>query len=159
MITLDRLKEVLNYNPDTGVFTWKIINSNAVLNKNYAGGVDEKGYIRIKIDNKKYRAHRLAFMYMVGRWPVEIDHINLNKSDNRWCNLREANRSQNCLNKNVKSTNILGVKGVSKVGNKYSSEISVNGFRKYLGLFNSLEEAKMAYNDAAMFYHGDFSRS
>lgn len=88
-LTQKRLKKLLYYNPDTGIFTWKI-NSRRSLKDAPAGNLHPSGYIRIGIDSKEYRAHRLAFLYMEGYIPEnDVDHINRVRDDNRWKNLRE----------------------------------------------------------------------
>lgn len=158
MITLERLKEVVEYFPDNGQFIWKISTNKKIIIGSIAGGLDERGYVRIKIDGKKYRAHRLAFFYMTGRWPIEVDHIDLNCSNNKWNNLRECTRSENCCNIPVKSTNLCGHKGISKNGNKFSVEVAVNGIRNYIGLYNTIEDAIKARDKAATWFHGEFKR-
>jgi len=91
---------LLTYDPYTGLFTWLVdAYSNKVKGK-IAGSIKE-GYINISIDRKLYRAHRLAWLYVNGVFPSEIDHINRVKSDNRICNLREVSRSENCQNRST----------------------------------------------------------
>jgi hypothetical protein len=111
-VTAERLHELLHYDPETGVFTW-------LMNKGWvrAGAVaryqDSFGYRRIMIDKRHYLAGRLAFLWMEGRWPkFEIDHNNLQPSDNSWFNLREATPPQNNANAPLMVTNTSGVKGV-----------------------------------------------
>lgn len=105
-LTRNRLWAVLNYNPISGLFYWKCkdkLGSHVIIG-NVAGGLDEKGYIRIRIDGKKYRAHRLAWLYTFGVWPtLQIDHINRVRDDNRICNLREADFHLQALNRVYKS--------------------------------------------------------
>lgn len=91
MITQQRLKELFEYTPDTGLFIRKIRVGNQIAG-NIAGSLKKDGYVYIKIDSKPYKAHRLAFLYMEGYMPEEVDHINRDCSDNRWCNLRASNR-------------------------------------------------------------------
>jgi len=86
MITQTILKELFSYNPDTGIFIRKVSISNQVAGT--VAGSKDYDYIRIVVNKKRYLAHRLAFLYMLGKMPVEVDHINRNKHDNRWCNLR-----------------------------------------------------------------------
>lgn len=161
--TQERLHELFHYNPETGVFTrrinrrkWKAGEVVGTLTKGYYGG-----YISINVDYVIYRAHRLAWVYVTGRWPVNgIDHINGDRADNRWANLREANQSQNLGNKQVQKNSQTGVKGVSSArGGKYAANLCKNRKRVYLGTFNTIAEAKAAYDAAAMIVHGDFFRS
>lgn len=121
MITQQYLKEILHYNPDTGVFMWK----EAKRGRNKfkpAGTYDSNGYLIIKIDYKRYRAGRLAWIYMTGKEPVNlIDHINRNKADDRWVNLREATQNQNQQNKTIAKNNSSGYKGISIATDKRGS--------------------------------------
>jgi hypothetical protein len=154
MITQSRLKELLNYNSDTGVFTW-IKRSGSV-----AGGLDKCGYIHIRVDYNLYFAHRLAWLYVYGLFPEDqIDHINRVKDDNRFTNLRPATKSQNQMNTPRRSDNKSGHKGVcwSKTAKKWNSGIRVDGKRKHLGSFNDKSDAILAYNSAADKYYGKFA--
>lgn len=113
MITQEQLKLILNYDPETGEFNWLVKPRNRASIGGVAGHLRKNGYREISIKGKKYYAHRLAWLYMTGSWPKEhIDHINGNPSDNRFCNLREATRSQNMHNQGVCSNNTSGYKGV-----------------------------------------------
>lgn len=158
--TQERLKSLFNYDPETGIFTracdrkrWKA---------GQVAGTIASGYISINVDYVLYRAHRLAWVYMTGSEPVaDIDHINGDRLDNRWCNLREATQKENLLNKRVQSNNKLGIKGVYQPpGNpKYVARIARDGVQKHLGCYDTAEEAKAAYDAAAKILHGDFARS
>lgn len=139
------------------MFTWTI-NYNMAIANEIAGFLDEKGYVIIKIDNIKYRAHRLAWLWMTGEWPEDqIDHENLNKQDNKWDNLREASNSQNKFNTPVYQNNKLGVKGVHFCNGKYKVQIQVNKKKIYLGRYLTLEDAKAAYDIAAIKYQHEFA--
>ena len=160
-----RLRAVLDYDPATGVFTWRVRQGpsghNRVPEGEPAGSVWADGYRRIKIDYAAYPASRLAFLYMEGRWPVaQIDHINRDRSDDRWCNLREATRHQNQGNRYNKN-NALGLKGVcfEKDRGKFKAYIDMNGKTVNLGRFDTAEEAQAAYAAAAEKYFGQFARS
>jgi hypothetical protein len=158
---INRLKEILSYDPETGVFRWKTTQGPRAIAGSKAGWKDGKGYICIKIDGVSYRSHRLAWLYMNGEWPEkDIDHKNLDPGDNRWCNLREATRSENGYNQNKHKTNTSGYKGVyyHKVKRKWVAIITVNGKRIHLNQWNTKEEAHAAYCEAAEKYHKDFAR-
>lgn len=162
------LKEVLEYNQDTGIFTWK---KNELQDKRItgrfggkiAGNVHQKtGYLRININKRSYLSHRLAWLYVTGKWPREhIDHIDGNKLNNKFVNLREANSSQNAQNTNICSANTSGFRGVNfhKYVQRWRAAIYVNKKRIELGHFDTKEEAAYFYNYAAEYYHGAFRRS
>lgn len=162
MITQARLKELLHYDPDTGVFTRIGIagrNGSTRSVGSVAGSVSKStGYVRIMVDYREYLAHRLAWLYMTGKWPsLKIDHRNTVKTDNRWVNLREATDVQNSSNRKVKANSASGLKGVTKRGSKWYAAIKVNGEFKHLGCFATPELAAKAYTDAANQIHGEFA--
>ena len=145
MITYKRLKEVLHYNPDTGIFTRIDQNFGSIKIGQEAGWIDVKGYKNIKIDTKTFFAHRLAFLYMEGYWPEnQVDHTNRVRDDNRWCNLREASRSCNMKNKDIQTNNTSGVTGVSKQGNSWIARVNYKNKRIYIGNFKSFDDAVIA---------------
>lgn len=157
MITQERLKELLSYNEDTGEFSRIVSTTHNAKTTSISGD----GYYRITLDNKRYRAHRLAWLYVYGYMPEQIDHINQNKLDNRICNLRIANHSENGQNiAQPNRNNLLGMRGVRKHGlcDKYQARIKVNYKEIYLGLFDTQEEARKAYLLAKDKYHS-FSRN
>lgn len=138
-LTQDELKYYLRYNPDTGLFIWLNPLSTNVKTGHIAGSKDSCGYIQIKIKNKKYSAHRLAWLYVYGSLPKEmIDHINGNPSDNRIINLREADNRLNMSN--LKRDLPRGV-DFHKRSKKYRAQIWVNGNILYLGLHHTAEQA------------------
>jgi hypothetical protein len=159
-LTQQELKQVLSYNPISGEFTW-LVKQGSVSSGATAGWPDDAGYVGIGINGKCIRAHRLAWLYMTGEFPpCFVDHKNNIKSDNRWCNLRPATRSQNMCNTVLRSNNSSGYKGVSliKASGKWSSKIRVNGKHIWLGSFEDKESAAEAYIDAAKKYHHDYAR-
>ena len=158
MITLSRLKELLSYNPKTGLFT-RLVSKRVSKIGTIAGAQDSYGYTQIKLDGKLYLAHRLAWMYMLGVYPSkEIDHINFMRNDNRWCNLREATRCQNAQHIQRKLPKS-GVRGAYRDHNAWHSFVHANGVRAYLGSYKTKEEAGEAYKDAARNLHKDFSHT
>lgn len=151
-----RLKEVLDYNPETGEFTWRVRLSNVIQIGDVAG-CELNGYIVIRVDRRLYKASRLAWFYIYGYWPIEIDHKNRITADDSINNLREATSQQNKGNRSVRFDSRTQVKGVYKHYNKYVATIRINGKSIYLGLFWTIEEASEAYNKAAKEHFGEFS--
>ena len=151
MITQKRLKEVLDYDAEKGVFRWKISTRKIKVGK-VAGTNKGNGYIGIQIDGKIYQAHRLAWLYVYGYFPKkDTDHINMIKSDNRINNLRESERWQNMGNIKKFSNNKSGYKGVCfyKRDGNWKAQIRANGVLKHLGYFPTKELAADAYDKAA----------
>lgn len=150
-IEVEYLRCVLDYDEETGIFHWKKHATNRGPKKAgaVAGGGDGHGYIRIKLAGAMYMAHRLAWLYQTGAPPAfEIDHINGNRSDNRFCNLRDVSKSINSQNTHAaRRDNSTGVLGVYKRDShsKFSSAIRVNGKLLSLGYFDSKELAHDAY--------------
>lgn len=172
LITAEELRQILHYDPETGIFTWlarplrpeweqqdRGWNTRQVGTK--AGALKNGRYIHIRIyAERTYLAHRLAWLYVTGSWPQEhIDHINCVKMDNRFSNLREATRLQN--NKNVPhlSTNLSGLKGAhfDNRDGRYYPRIMTNGVVRSLGGYDTAQEAHEAYCKAAVEYHGEFA--
>jgi hypothetical protein len=161
-ITAERLREALHYEPATGVFTRSIRTANCVKVGDVTGCLGARGYLDIRIDGRLYRAHRLAWLYMTGEWPKsEIDHINGIPADNRFCNLREATRSQNIANERKHVDNTSGFKGVSlktfKSGNCRWQARIINRKDMHLGYYNTQERAFIAYIFAAWDHFGDYA--
>jgi len=163
MITQEQLKQRLHYDPGTGVFTWL----NGKRKGKTAGSNGGRGYLQITVSvdgsRKKYWAHRLAWLYVHGSWPPEIDHINRNPADNRLRNLRLATRSQNGMN-SLRKNAAPGFRGTSfdVIRNKWRAQIqtTIGGKRRYyhLGYFATKEEAVAAYAAAARLLHREFRR-
>ena len=147
MLTQTRLKEILHYNPETGMFVRRIKQSGVKQGK-ISGSLTKEGYLVTSIDQKTYKCHRLAWLYINGEWPIgQIDHINGNRSDNQIKNLRDVAKQQNAENqrkaqRSNKSTNVLGT---WKNGNGFAARISHNNIKVYLGTFATIEEARAAY--------------
>jgi hypothetical protein len=160
-IALERLQELLAYEPETGFFRWRV-NKHRALAGAVAGTVlsQERPYLVIGIDDSRYLAHRLAWFYMTGKWPEDgVDHINGKQFDNRWVNLREATQSQNSGNGRAKSTNTSGFKGVYLKKDKWVASITVDGDHIWLGRWNTAEDAAQVYRIAAKRFFGKFAKS
>jgi len=134
-LTQERLKELLSYDPETGIFT-RLNNGTKWRVGDEAGGDHHSGYRYIRVDGETHAAHRLAWLYVYGYLPEYlIDHINRAKADNRIINLREVSKSCNVRNSKTPINNILGVKGVVKSGSKWVAHIRVNNKTKFLGCY------------------------
>lgn len=149
--SLDELKAVLSYDPETGEFT------SLLTGKKVGFVVKAKGYVCIGVLGKKCNAHRLAFLLAHGRWPRgEVDHVDGNKLNNRLANLREAQRSTNSQNQirahNRNRSGLLGVAWDAARG-KWISAIFFEGRKKYLGRYDTPGEAHARYVEAKRLYH------
>lgn len=155
-LSAERLRELFDYDPREGSFVRKIGRKGRGAHKGAIAGSDTgQGYISISIEGFLYRAHRLAFLYMLGRWPVdEVDHINGVRDDNRWLNLRDVSTGQNTHNQRTPHRhNSTGYLGVKFYGGKFRALINVRGKRTYLGSFGSAEAAHAAYVTAKQALH------
>lgn len=160
-IEAEQLRAMLDYCPATGVFTWKVDQNQLAVAGSVAGSIDNDGYRRIRVLGKRHYAHRLAWLYQTGRWPVNmVDHENTDRGDNRWANLREATRSQNMANMRKPPHNSTGYKGVSFEGDRecFRADIRCNGKRYRLGRFATAEQAASAYEKAARDLFGEYAR-
>ena len=157
--TRSYLEQFLRYDPETGLLTWV---SAGAHRRREAGWVTEKGYLRVTLHGTHYRATHLIWLLMTGEWPTaQVDHIDNNKTNNRWENLREATNSQNNMNKGVRSDNTSGYKGVywDSWKHKWRAEIYVNRKKIYLGAYIEIEDAIKAYEEAALKHHGEFRKT
>lgn len=144
MLTQERLKELLSYDPDTGFFVWSVNRSNFVSAGVEAGSIDSEGYRRIMIDSKSYKAHRLAWLYVNGDWPeLQIDHIDHNRANNEWANLRDTTSLGNARNQKIYKTNKSGCTGVlwHKKDKNWQASIRIKGKLKHLGSFKDINKA------------------
>lgn len=163
MLTAERLRELLHYDPETGIFTWRV-NCRRARAGNIAGRSSGR-YLQVMMDYQAHLNHRLAWLYMTGEWPpIFIDHIDRNGVNNKWANLRLADDSQNQANRPAPKSNTSGMKGVYKfaptrnLAKKYYSTIIVRGRKYFLGCFFTGQEAEAAYQAAAVKYFGEFAR-
>jgi len=160
-LNVDDLHGMLLYDRETGLFTWLVNNTRTRIG-DIAGTVGLRGYIVIKIKGVSVRAHRLAWFFETGSWPTnEIDHINGDTGDNRFANLREADRPQNMYNCKMRANNKSGEKGVHwcKKKEKWIAQIGANAGRIFLGSFDKKEDASAAYKNAAKKLHKEFART
>ena len=155
-ITQELLKELFDY--DNGNLIWKkktLPKSNVKIGS-ISGTMGTHGYIQTGLFGKLYLNHRLVWIYHYGYWPTDqLDHINRIRTDNRIENLRECSNSENNQNKSMRSDNKSGVSGVSwyKKGNKWQSQLKINGKLIHLGYFDTIDNAKLVYDNAKEKYH------
>jgi hypothetical protein len=154
-LTAQRLRELLSYDPETGVFRWiKPPQGRAFTSP--VGSSDDKGYLTIRVDYGRYKAHRLAWLHVHGEWPAgHIDHINRDKADNRISNLRVVNDSENQQNRFAPNTNTSGHKGVhmAKRPRKWKAQAWLNGKHFHFGYFERMEDAITAYDKGVAALH------
>lgn len=162
MLTRERLRELLHYDPDTGAWTRIKSEGRPDLVGTQCTSIDGGGYIHIRVDGNRYKAARLAFLYMTGAWPThEVDHCDLDKTNNRWDNLRHATRRENQGNVKVRDDNVAQYKGVTflRRANRWQARIRIDGQRIFLGEFDSAAAAHAAYVTAAKKHFGAFMRA
>lgn len=157
-IDQEKLKQLLHYCPDTGKFSWLVDRRPGIKAGDEAGTLRDGGYIRIQLDGERRYAAHWAWLYMTGELPVdEVDHIDRNRSNNAWFNLRAATKSQNCANRTTRGSECKGLRGVGKRGKKFVSMIRVNGETRYLGIYETPEQAHAVYATEAAKVFGDFA--
>lgn len=158
---IDKIKNIIRYESETGKFFW-LENGDCRKSGKIAGNYNGKNpYSRVMVLGKSYLAHRLAWAMHYGYFPVnQVDHINLDRRDNRICNLREADRFEQGVNRSMLSSNTSGWKGVTycKAQKKWVARIRVKGSRINLGYFEDIKEAAEEYIFAALHHHGEFVR-
>ena len=160
--SLERLQELLSYNPYTGYWDWISKNKfSHVTVGSIAGNLHKTtGYWVIKIDGRTYASHRLAWLYMTGKAPESIiDHKDGDKGNNQWNNLREANYSQNSANSKSYRKLPKGVYRTASATNPYAAAITINYSRSHIGVFQTVEEAHKAYCLVAKSHHQEFART
>ena len=167
--SLERLRELLSYDPETGVLIWKILPATNRRNIGFnnkcggkvAGTVGLKGYLIIGIGKSYYLAHRIIWKMMTGEDPADlIDHEDTDRLNNRWKNLRETANGPNIQNSKLRSDNRSGVKGVfwDAPHKAWRAVLTTNGVSTRLGRFKSLEEATSVITQARLKAHGEFAR-
>lgn len=166
-LSAEHVRSVFDYDAESGVFAFKYQETaraqwNGKCAGKSAGWRMTSGYIGISVGGRQCLAHRLAWLWMTGEWPaLDIDHINGERDDNRWCNLREATRRQNIANSHPSNRNSSGVKGVSwcKRRNKWRATIRRNDRYESLGYFIEKDDAAKAYAAASRDEYGEFSKT
>lgn len=165
-LTAEFLRQILIYDPETGLFIWRHrSDASAKWNSRWAGkpagSLNGNGYLVIKIQNRAYGAHRLAWLYAKGEWPDFVDHADMIRSNNILSNLRSCDMSQNKANMRKRADNTTGLKGVSfmKDRKKWRAQLGSVGGPAYLGEFDCPAAAHFAYIIAADLKYGEFTRA
>jgi hypothetical protein len=161
-ITQERLRALLSYDSESGLFTWRNAagQGGRIPPGSVAGSIGSQGYRVITIGSQRLSAARLAWLYVYGVWPPnQIDHINRERSDDRISNLRLATSGQNKANNGMYRNNTSGFKGVyfDKERGHWRAKTKVNGKRMWLGRFATREEAYAAYCNAVKNEYGEFA--
>ena len=158
-----KLKSLLRYDPETGLFTWLVCLSNrAPIGKVVGDGKSVDDYVLVSIQGKRYLAHRLAVLYMIGRWPTkDVDHKNGRKNDNRWRNLRPATNAENHRNIGVRSNNTSGITGVTWDSSRERWKVHIKADGKFmnLGRYRSFTKAWTVRVLAEHVYFGEFKHA
>jgi hypothetical protein len=160
-LTQEYLQSILDYNKETGDFTWKVAKGRNSRVGKIAGSSHNGGYKTIRIDKKLYLEHRLAWLYVYGEFPKQdIDHKNGVRTDNRLDNLRACTRSQNLCNKINKVNSKSKISNVhwNKQNNKWIVNIYYQGKQKRIGTFEDIELAELVAIEARLTYHGEFAK-
>jgi hypothetical protein len=158
-LTAERVRELLDYDPQTGALTWKIARGRRFKPGAPAGAISEHAR-QIRVDGRNYKEHRIVWLHVHGRWPVaDIDHKDGNPRNNAIDNLREATRTQNNANRRGQGRTGLpkGVHFCGRTG-RYVAQITCGGRNTFLGRFNTPEHAHAAYAVAAEKHFGEFAR-
>lgn len=146
--TANRVRELLEYYPDTGELYWKVSGKGYKLGERAGKSSPDGGYRSITIDGIGYPEHRIIYLHQRGFWPYAvIDHINHIRDDNRWCNIRSVTHSTNAQNRCSKDT------GLYKKGNSWVARIVIDRIARHIGVFSTKAEARLAYKMAKSIYH------
>ena len=159
MLTQAELKLLIIYDELSGLVTWN--KPNLYCRTRYFGdlagnSISTNGYKQISLNGKRYRTHRAIWLYVTGLWPKDqIDHINGVKTDNRWCNLRQCTNLENQQNRKLNVNNSSGYTGVylNKTTLKYGARIKLNAKYIFLGYFEKIKDANLAYTNAKSIHH------
>ena len=158
-LSAEKARRLLSYDPATGDLT-RLVTRGSARRGTVAGDRTPRGHVTVSIDGHGYRAHRLAWLIVTGEWPEhEIDHINGDRADNRWTNLRSANHAQNQQNKRLDKNNKSGVRGAvwDQANRAYRVTIWSFGKQYNLGYYPNLQEAAAVRLAAELELHGEFS--
>ena len=164
--TQELVRELFDYAPLIGHLIWRRRRGEGVATKRWnschagrrAGGVDSRGYRKVRVFGRFYWEHRVIYLWMTGAWPAaEVHHRDGDRGNNAWWNIRPATRAENLANR--RGWGRSGVRGVQLAGGKYYAVGWRGGRRYYLGKFGAIEDATAAYDRFAREHHGEFYRA
>lgn len=155
--SIDELQRRIQYNPDTGALSWRAEPCRGKRVGDLLSAHDSDGYLYTHVNGWTTSIHRLVWIVATGERPLEVDHINCDRTDNRWINLREATDSQNAQNRQLVA-NASGLKGAHMQNGRWCSRIRIGSGRLFLGYTASAIEAHEMYKKAAIKHFGDFAR-
>jgi hypothetical protein len=156
---LERLRELFTYDPADGVLRWKVSTRYGIIPGDPVGTLSN-GYLRTKVDGLRYYVHNIVWCLTTGEWPhMEIDHRDQNKLNNRWSNLRLATRHQNRWNSPAQHNSKSGAIGVYPKAGRWAAKATTNGVVRYLGTFDTIEEAAAARRRAVATVRGVFAEA
>lgn len=156
--SVDRLRKLFSYEPETGLLKW--LERRKGVNADMVAGAPSHGYIVVRVDGVLYLSHRIIWKLVTGIEPLDqIDHEDLNRSNNKWGNLREASNSKNMMNAGLSSANTSGIKGVVWDQGAWSVRIKLNRKTHYFGRFRNIEDAKKRMLIERERLHGEFARA
>lgn len=160
MSYIDKIKSVIEYNQETGVFTWKV-KRGCMSAGSVAGSLQSNGYLRLQVLGDEFLAHRLAFLMMTGSIPDEVDHLDGDRINNSWSNLRAASRTENCHNTSLRVNNKSGFKNVNwhPGMRKWEVQVRVEGMKCRFGYYDDIELADLVAQEVRSKYHKEFARS
>ena len=163
MVTAELVRELFSYDPQEGLLRWRkspSVYHRYIVPGTIAGTKTTQGYWQIAINNRRYRAQRVVWLYMTGEWPLlQVDHKNADRLDNKWDNLRLATVAQNQMNTRKRLRNKSGYKGAVPFSyGGFGAYIKKDGRSRYLGTFTTVEAAHQAYCEAATRLFGEHAR-
>jgi hypothetical protein len=159
MITSEELRQLLDYCEATGEFRRKVPTYRRNNVGEIAGSVGKNGYVYIRVNGRKYLAHRLAYLYVFGKFPNGLlDHRNRNPADNRIANIRDASLAENSANAKIRRDNSSGARGVTRTadGKRWRARGHVDNKEIHLGIFSRFDDAVQAYRSFAEKTFGEF---
>lgn len=159
--TASLVRELLEYDPATGVLRWRVFRGGSACAGSVAGTLDSHGHRQLRVEGRLYMAHQIIWLHVTGEWPEHvIDHRDNDRDNNRFGNFRPATGAVNARNRLLNKNSTSGLKGAhfEKKAGRWRGQIRVNGKAKFLGYFDDAAGAHAAYVAASREFHGEFGR-